>query len=179
MPINSAPTPLFKKLGLKDGFRAGLIGAPAGYLQLLDLPPHWVIHWCSMDGTFGMDATSGVDGSSGMDGTSGMDGSSGMEGSSDKGAKSGMVAGSMDFVQLFTNEVDVLESLLPEVKGVLRKTGLIWVSWYKRNSGLSSEISDNIVRDTALALGLVDVKVCAINEQWSGLKLVYRLKDRG
>jgi hypothetical protein len=167
MPINSAPTPLFKKLGLKDGFRAGLIGAPAGYLQLLDLPPHWVIHWCSMDGTSVMDTKSGMDARSGMDG------------SSNKDAKSGMDAGSMDFVHLFTNEVDVLESLLPEVKGVLRKTGLIWVSWYKRSSGLSSGINDNIVRDTALALGLVDVKVCAINEQWSGLKLVYRLKDRG
>lgn len=56
---------------------------------------------------------------------------------------------------------------------------MIWVSWYKKSAGLPSELSDQIVRDTALALGLVDVKICSIDDQWSGLKLVYRLKDRG
>lgn len=155
MPINSAPTPLFKKLGLKDGFRAGLIGAPAGYLQLLDLPPHWVIHWCSMGAGSNLGA------------------------GSDLGAELDMSAGPLDFIHVFTNEVAELESILPAAKSSLKLTGTIWASWFKKSSGLPSELNDNIVRDTALGLGLVDVKVCAIDEQWSGLKLVYRLKDRG
>jgi hypothetical protein len=55
---------------------------------------------------------------------------------------------------------------------------MIWISWYKTSSGKKTELSENIIRDTALAVGLVDVKVCAIDEDWSGLKLVFRLKDR-
>lgn len=58
------------------------------------------------------------------------------------------------------------------------KEGMIWVSWYKKSSEKSSELSDTVIRDCALAIGLVDVKVCAIDEDWSGLKLVFRLKDR-
>jgi hypothetical protein len=55
---------------------------------------------------------------------------------------------------------------------------MIWVSWYKKSSGRKTELSENIIRDTALAINLVDVKVCAVDEEWSGLKLVYRRKDR-
>jgi len=55
---------------------------------------------------------------------------------------------------------------------------MIWISWYKASAKKSTEINEHIVRGTALSLGLVDVKVCAVDEDWSGLKLVYRLKDR-
>jgi hypothetical protein len=55
---------------------------------------------------------------------------------------------------------------------------MLWVSWPKKSSGVSSDLSENIVREIGLAAGLVDVKVCAVSEVWSGLKFVYRLKDR-
>ena len=50
--------------------------------------------------------------------------------------------------------------------------------WYKKASGKQRDVNENVIRDTALNLGLVDVKVCSVNDDWSGLKLVYRLKDR-
>ena len=71
-----------------------------------------------------------------------------------------------------------LEGVLPELKKEIKKNGMIWISWYKVSSGKTSGISENRIRDIALACGLVDVKVCAIDEDWSGLKLVIRLKDR-
>jgi hypothetical protein len=55
---------------------------------------------------------------------------------------------------------------------------MFWVSWPKKTSGVQTDLSENIVRDIGLAAGLVDVKVCAIDDVWSGLKFVYRLKDR-
>ena len=51
---------------------------------------------------------------------------------------------------------------------------MIWVSWPKKSSGVSSDITEDVVREVALPLGLVDVKVCAVDETWSGLKLVIR-----
>jgi hypothetical protein len=68
--------------------------------------------------------------------------------------------------------------LLPLLKGRLSQTGMIWISWPKKASGLSTDVSENVVREVALQTGLVDVKVCAVDEVWSGLKLVIRLKDR-
>jgi hypothetical protein len=56
--------------------------------------------------------------------------------------------------------------------------GMVWVSWPKKNSGLASDLNENIVRDLGLAAGVVDVKVAAVDETWSGLKFVRRLKDR-
>ena len=55
---------------------------------------------------------------------------------------------------------------------------MVWIAWYKKTAKLPTELNENMVRDTALASGLVDVKVCAIDEIWSGLKLVIRKKDR-
>ncbi|HMC85175.1 MAG TPA: DUF3052 family protein, partial [Chitinophagaceae bacterium] len=72
-----------------------------------------------------------------------------------------------------------LEDKLPVLKQQIKKNGSIWVSWFKKSSGKLSELSDQVVRETALALGLVDVKVCSVSDDWSGLKLVFRLKDRG
>jgi len=71
-----------------------------------------------------------------------------------------------------------LETELPSLKEQINKDGIIWVSWYKKSSGKATEVTEDMVRNTALAIGLVDVKVCAVDENWSGLKLVYRLKDR-
>jgi hypothetical protein len=55
---------------------------------------------------------------------------------------------------------------------------MLWISWPKKSSGVETDLNENIVRDIGLAAGLVDVKVCAVDEIWSGLKFVYRLRDR-
>jgi len=62
---------------------------------------------------------------------------------------------------------------------VLAPAGMIWISWPKKSSGVPTDLNENIVRDIGLAAGLVDVKVCAVTDIWSGLKFVRRLKDRG
>jgi hypothetical protein len=84
----------------------------------------------------------------------------------------------LDFVHFFPRSTEELEQLLPQLKMEIKKNGMIWISWYKRSSGKATNISENLIRDTALAIGLVDTKVCAIDKDWSGLKLVFRLKDR-
>jgi hypothetical protein len=83
-----------------------------------------------------------------------------------------------DFVHVFVNKVSELEQSLVSLRDQLDNRGMIWVSWYKKSSGMSSEITEDTIRDTALALGLVDVKVCAVTEEWSGLKLVIRVENR-
>jgi hypothetical protein len=55
---------------------------------------------------------------------------------------------------------------------------MVWVSWPKKSSGVSTDLDENIVREIGLQAGMVDVKVCAVDETWSGLKFVFRLKDR-
>jgi hypothetical protein len=60
----------------------------------------------------------------------------------------------------------------------IRSDGVIWVSWYKKAAKLATEITEDTVREAALPLGLVDVKVCAVDEKWSGLKLVIRRENR-
>ena len=87
-------------------------------------------------------------------------------------------SGNLDFIHFFTNTITELEETLPELKSQIKKNGMIWVSWYKKSSNKKTELTENIIRDTALTTGLVDVKVCSVNEEWSGLKLVFRLKDR-
>ena len=61
---------------------------------------------------------------------------------------------------------------------VLSSAGMLWVSWPKKSSGVATDVDENIVREIGLDAGLVDVKVCAVTEVWSGLKFVRRLKDR-
>lgn len=84
----------------------------------------------------------------------------------------------LDFIHLFTNRLEELETELPLLKDQIKKAGTIWISWYKKTAKLPTEINENLVREIALKNGLVDVKVCAVDEQWSGLKLVFRLSDR-
>ena len=86
--------------------------------------------------------------------------------------------GGLDFIHLFTNSEKELLQKLPLLKEQIKKDGTIWISWYKKSAGKATELTENTIRDTALEMGLVDVKVCAVDEEWSGLKLVYRLKDR-
>jgi hypothetical protein len=83
-----------------------------------------------------------------------------------------------DFIHLFTNSRTELESLVPECKRGLAKNGMFWISWYKKSAGKPTELTETLVRETGLGAGLVDVKICAVDEDWSGLKFVFRLKDR-
>ena len=78
----------------------------------------------------------------------------------------------------FTAERKELERTLPKIKGKLAQNGMLWVGWPKKASKVPTDLSENIIRDVGLALGLVDVKVCAINDVWSGLKFVIPVKDR-
>ena len=134
MSAGYSSTPLYKKLGIKEGFKIKLINPPANYNKLLgDIVKQITITTQKEQ---------------------------------------------VNFIHLFTNSIKELESKLPVLKNEIEKDGMIWVSWYKKSAKKPTELDENIVRDTALALGLVDVKVCAVDDEWSGLKLVYRLKDR-
>ncbi len=85
---------------------------------------------------------------------------------------------SYDFAQAFFVWRADYAAALPSLKRAIKKDGMLWISWYKRAAKMPTDISEVVVRGLALANGLVDVKVAAIDAQWSGLKLVYRLKDR-
>ena len=128
--------PLVKKLGIKSGFRVALLGAPAGYRELLgELPAAVTID-------------------------------------------SDLASADYDFVQAFYVWRADYEADFPRLKAAIRKSGMLWISWYKKAAKMPTDISEDVLRSVALAGGLVDVKVAAIDAQWSGLKLVYRRKDR-
>jgi hypothetical protein len=78
------------------------------------------------------------------------------------------------FIQLFVERRDTLASMLPIALADLAYRGALWVSWPKRASKVPTDVSEDVVREIALPLGLVDVKVCAVDAVWSGLKLVRR-----
>jgi hypothetical protein len=128
-------TPLVKKLGFKEGFRAALMNAPQNFSdELIDLPT-------------GVEFVSSA-------------------------------RGSFDLVLLFVEgQADLLKSFA-KLAARLAPAGMLWVAWRKKSSGAQTDLSENVVRETGLEAGLVDTKVCAINETWSGLRFVRRLKDR-
>jgi hypothetical protein len=84
----------------------------------------------------------------------------------------------LDFVHAFYTEKALLEEEFNTLKAAIRKDGTIWISWYKKAAKIPTDITEDVVREIGLARGLVDVKVAAIDEQWSGLKFVYRKEDR-
>lgn len=71
-----------------------------------------------------------------------------------------------------------LEKLFPKLKSILKKDGVLWIGWPKKASGMGTDLNENIVMEIGLKNGLVDVKVIAVDESWSALKFVYRVKDR-
>lgn len=128
-------TTLLKKLGIKEGFRIALVGAPQGFDDELGSLP---------SGTTVLARPTKP----------------------------------LDFALLFTkSEKDLLKNL-PRLAERLAPAGMLWIAWPKKASGVATDLSDNVVRNIGLDAGLVDVKVCAVTEIWSGLKFVYRLKDR-
>ena len=72
-----------------------------------------------------------------------------------------------------------LETGFAQLKKNLAMNGCLWISWPKGASKIKTDVNENVVREIALKNGLVDIKVCAVDDVWSGLKLVFRLKDRG
>ena len=82
------------------------------------------------------------------------------------------------FVHVFISKRSGLANRLPVLREIIADTGTVWVSWPKRSSGVSTDVTEDVVRAVALALGFVDVKVCAIDETWSGLKLMVRRTNR-
>jgi hypothetical protein len=129
-------TPLWKKLGYKDGMAAHIEGAPKGYVESLGLPSDVSVEWLKRAGT----------------GTG--------------------------FVHLFTGAKSELKTKLKQYRKLIAPDGVIWVSWPKKSSGVETDITEDIVREVALPIGLVDIKVCAIDETWSGLKLMIRKELR-
>ena len=80
----------------------------------------------------------------------------------------------MEFVHLFATSASKLKRKLEYYRKRIVPGGVIWVSWPKKSSGVKSDITEYTIRDVALPMGLVDVKVCAVDEVWSGLKLLIR-----
>jgi hypothetical protein len=128
-------TPLAKKLGIKQGSRVALRGAPEDYDDLVaPLPP---------DVTLARRTTK-----------------------------------DHDIIHVFTRKASELEAGLPKWMERIKQDGMIWVSWPKKSSKVATDVTEDTVRRLALPLGLVDVKVCAVTEVWSGLKLVIRKELR-
>ena len=129
-------TPLVKKLGFKEGFRAGLVNPPEGFAKELRPLPDDVKIFVER------------------------------------------LPKSLDLVVLFTDSQKLLKREFPKLALKIASDGMLWIAWPKKASGLATDLSDNNVRQIGLDVGLVDVKVCAVNDIWSGLKFVYRLEDR-
>lgn len=84
----------------------------------------------------------------------------------------------VDFIHFFTKDAKELSSEIKKLKNRILQNGMIWISWPKKSSGITSDITEDLIRESALKNGLVDVKVCAVDETWSGLKLVIPVKER-
>ncbi len=128
-------TPLAKKLGLKQGQRIALCGAPEGFRRSLEPAPAGIVWRTELRPT-------------------------------------------LDAILLFAPRVAALEASLLPAASALTPAGMLWVAWPKRASKVPTDLTEDRVRAFGLAAGLVDVKVCAISDVWSGLKFVRRLKDR-
>ena len=129
-------TPLPQKLGIKEGSRVALVGAPAGFASTLEPLPAKV----KLLRRIGPPP--------------------------------------LDVILFFTDSASELEKRFSSLAGSLAPNGGLWVAWPKKSSGVPTDLSDNVVREIGLAKGLVDNKVCAVDEVWSGLRFVFRLKDR-
>ena len=133
MSAGYSGTPLWKKLGLKDGMTACVIAPPADYDALLEGQPD--VDWSDP-------------------------------------------APGQDFTHIFVTEAATLQRHLADRLSVMARDGMIWVSWPKKTAKVETDITEDTIRAICLPLGLVDVKVCAVDATWSGLKLVIRKELR-
>jgi hypothetical protein len=86
--------------------------------------------------------------------------------------------GALDFALLFVKAQSDLRKGFARLRDRLQPNGMLWVAWPKKASGVTTDLTEGVVRTFGLESGLVDVKVCAVDDTWSGLKFVRRLKDR-
>jgi hypothetical protein len=84
----------------------------------------------------------------------------------------------MAFVHVFSSSASLLRTSLRTFRRTIAPSGVVWVSWPKKSSGVPTDITEDVIRDVALPMGLVDIKVCAVDEVWSGLKLMIRKELR-
>lgn len=87
-------------------------------------------------------------------------------------------AGPFDIIQVFVARASSLRGAIRDARRVMKRDGMVWVSWPKRSSGRQTDVDENLVRRAGLALDLVDVKICSVDEVWSGLKFVIPLRLR-
>ena len=85
----------------------------------------------------------------------------------------------LDMIHFFTNSRAELAANIETQMKRIRQDGMIWISWPKKAAKLSTDVTEDVIREIILPLGLVDVKVCAVDATWSGLKLVIRKENRG
>jgi hypothetical protein len=88
------------------------------------------------------------------------------------------VAAQLDLILFFAKTQSELTENFSRLAAKLKPAGMLWIAWPKKASSVATDLSDGVVREIGLGAGLVDVKVCAVNEIWSGLKFVIRVKDR-
>jgi len=88
------------------------------------------------------------------------------------------VGASPNFIHFFTTRRNELEKQLRRLRTKIADSGTLWVSWAKKSSGLATDVSEDVIREIALPLGFVDIKICAVDETWSGLKLMIRRENR-
>jgi hypothetical protein len=128
-------TPLVKKLGIKEGFRVGLVNPPNNFLEMLgSLPENVKI--------------------------------------------AARLTRPLDLIMIFSASERSLKRDFPGLAGKLAANGMLWVAWPKKSSGVRTDLSFDNVQSVGLQAGLVDVKICTVDEVWSGLKFVYRLEVR-
>jgi hypothetical protein len=95
------------------------------------------------------------------------------------GAKlSSSVSARVDIIHLFTKSVAELAAKLRRYRSKMRPDAAVWVSWPKKSSKVPTDVTEDVIREVALPMGFVDIKVCAVDEVWSGLKLVIRREER-
>lgn len=131
-------TPLARKLGLKDGQAALLLGVPSGLGEITQFS--------------GFATCETVLGSA--------------------------AGRSLDYIHVFETQTSVLDGLAPQLAARLMPDGTLWISWPKKASKVATTLSEDVLRDIFLPLGLVDVKVCAVDAVWSGLKFMFRKELR-
>jgi hypothetical protein len=86
--------------------------------------------------------------------------------------------GRFDLVHCFVSNGAELARRFPKLREATDVDGALWISWPKRSSGVATDLTEDVIRELAIAGGMVDVKVCAVDDVWSGLKLVFRTADR-
>jgi hypothetical protein len=84
----------------------------------------------------------------------------------------------LDYIHYFAQNAADYERDIVSLKNELKQNGMIWVSWPKKSSGVITDVSDKLIRDKARSIGLIDTKVCSIDQTWSALKLMIPVKDR-